>query len=73
MKVVIAYVLDLNGFTSIPVPTNLADSPGTVRPSRPPSHHHHHHHHPAVAVDSDCDLSKGDYCIDKKLLALMVG
>ena len=54
---VTAYVFDQFGYHELPVTT---DSDGVVDLYGPDQAH-------------DCDYSKGVYCIDRKLLSLMVG
>lgn len=52
-----AYVFDDMGYHEIPV---ITDSDGVIDLLGPDQAH-------------DCDFSKGVYCIDRKLLSLMVG
>lgn len=52
-----AYVFDHTGYHEIPV---MTDSEGVIDLLGPDKDH-------------DCDFSKGVYCIDRKLLSLMVG
>lgn len=56
-----AYVFDDSGYHEIPLPPEGPDSSTGVVDFRP------------IDTGSPCDLSKGEYCIDRKLLNLMVG
>lgn len=53
------YVFDHTGYHEIPIGTT-ADENGAIdlRPEKP---------------EGDCDLAAGQYCIDQKLLTILVG